>query len=554
VEISRDSTYQLKVAGQLAVRFDTNVHEIKLIENYTPQKDIYTQVNSDGQTKYDAQGNPISSIVDSNTWNGVGVVSEVQTLKISGTATAQVSFLGTLIPDGPGSLGASAIGDTAVQTAAKIADEASAGPGTSVIIDNWNKANPDREILSITQVGTTAELQITYKNTEGEVKYLPSASSMGINFGQSVETTKGRADSVTYVLNNEIELKVSYGDILVDDAGNQIDLDSDGNLAGDDAVTENNIIKALVYKINQSQDIGGSVQAYNGQYELAEDGSKILTSDPRHSDYDASDPYKDRYLVVESTVPGEKGKFVGKVVVNDDDGGIPASVKSSIQINKNDSKIGIDDIHLEIFEQEINVTGGSLSPIINNIKTDSGSNLFTEYKEKLDQLAKMISDMSNSYIENSDESYVFGTSAVELHADSDHRVDINLFTGSTVKSLTFNESMVNTLSQEKLDYLAQIQWKDDFDFDGTGENNSSFAQFYQETRVKIADDRENIIFKEESQSAVKESMQTAYDKLTKVDKDAEMIELIKFQSAYEANAKIITVLDEMLTTLLNLKR
>jgi len=39
-----------------------------------------------------------------------------------------------------------------------------------------------------------------------------------------------------------------------------------------------------------------------------------------------------------------------------------------------------------------------------------------------------------------------------------------------------------------------------------------------------------------------------------VDKDEELIELIKFQKAYEANAKIITVIDEMLETLLGLKR
>ena len=49
-------------------------------------------------------------------------------------------------------------------------------------------------------------------------------------------------------------------------------------------------------------------------------------------------------------------------------------------------------------------------------------------------------------------------------------------------------------------------------------------------------------------------MQNAYDKMTKVDKDAEMIELIKFQSAYEANAKMVTVVDQMLQTLLGMKR
>ncbi len=50
------------------------------------------------------------------------------------------------------------------------------------------------------------------------------------------------------------------------------------------------------------------------------------------------------------------------------------------------------------------------------------------------------------------------------------------------------------------------------------------------------------------------SIQSSYDQLTKVDKDEEMLDLMKFQAAYTANAKIITAIDEMLQTLLGLKR
>ena len=64
---------------------------------------------------------------------------------------------------------------------------------------------------------------------------------------------------------------------------------------------------------------------------------------------------------------------------------------------------------------------------------------------------------------------------------------------------------------------------------------------------------QNNDFLMESQSAVVESLQFNYDQLTKVDNDEEMINLIKFQAAYTANAKIITVVDEMLETLLNIR-
>ena len=45
------------------------------------------------------------------------------------------------------------------------------------------------------------------------------------------------------------------GNTILDDAGNQVDLDGDSILAGDDIVTKDNIITALVYKINQSNDV-----------------------------------------------------------------------------------------------------------------------------------------------------------------------------------------------------------------------------------------------------------------------------------------------------------
>ena len=61
-------------------------------------------------------------------------------------------------------------------------------------------------------------------------------------------------------------------------------------------------------------------------------------------------------------------------------------------------------------------------------------------------------------------------------------------------------------------------------------------------------------FLKDTQAGVKMSIQSSYDQLTKVDKDNEMLDLMKFQAAYTANAKIITAIDEMLQTLLGLKR
>jgi len=535
VEIYREDTYQLEIGGVMAVRFDTNVEELTLIENYTPQTDIYAALNADGTTKI-----PYEDSLLSSTWDDAAI-AEVQEIDISGVATGDVQFLGTTITPA---------GTTASDVVNEITNTTIVPPNTTStnedIISNWNTNNPDQQIASIT-AGTGDQVIITYEALEGDVPAIDNTDSNGIVYTGSIETTKGEVDSLTYVLNNEISLTVTYGETIYEADGITIaDINEDGVSDALDIVDETNALQAMIYKINESQDIGAIVTAYNGQYELAEDGTKILTNNPLHSDYDSLDPDKDRYLVIESNIDGEAGSFVGEFIINN------SNSRSHGEVNEYLSEEGKNDIHLEIFEEEISLSGGSLKAMIDNVNTDSGNNTYNEYKEKLDQFAKTLSDLTDSYIENSDLSYVYGTSQVEINEDEDSKISLNLFTGADVKSLTFNASSLNNLSQSNLDYLASIQWKEDIDFDESGNNLQSFSQFYQTLRVSISDNKENAAFKQESEEAVNVSIQNSYDQITKVDSDAQMVELIKYQAAYEANAKMITTVDEMLQTLLNM--
>jgi len=510
VEISRDINYELKAAGVTAVRFDTNIHTLSLAEEYQAQKDIYV----------DEGTMTTSSLIDVTTW-GVGgdQTSEIQTITISGESDGQVSFLGSLVAG-------SIAGDDETTTALNIEADA------ANIIAQWNNEHPKQEISSITAAGNV--LTITYVNSEGDVEPIDPSQSEGVSFAKSIETTKGILDKVTYTLNDTVSVDVTYGESIT------MDWNGDG-IQTVGTVDETNVIRALVYKINSLSDTGGKITAYNGDYTLDKDGDKVFKT-PLDEDH---------YLVIESNFPGEIGKFTGEVTVSDSSA---ASTAVRMEINKNStlSKDALDDIHLNIYDEEVTVSAGMLKSMIDNIQTESENNYYLQYKERLDNFAKSLVDLSNSFIEN-DDSYIYGTNAVNIDENYDSRVDIGLFKGSDVKSLTFNVNMVNTLDQQKLDYLSTLQWKDDIDFDGTGENVTTFSKYYQELRVNIADDRENVVFKREAQTAVTESLQKTYDKLTKVDKDEQMIDLIKFQSAYEANAKLITVVDEMLKTLLGMK-
>ncbi len=340
-------------------------------------------------------------------------------------------------------------------------------------------------------------------------------------------TWKNVEDKVTYKFDNNYEVTVSYDEIV-----NGIQVDA------------TNIVQALVYKINNDTNVKGSITAYNGQYSLDKDGNKIL-QDPQTDDH---------YLIIESNTAGDEGRFEGRILVEDK--GANTSVTPFVNLDKNTliSIDGTDTVAISIYERELPIKSGSLKSSIDNLNTEATNNVFESYKERLDNFAMVLSDLSASYIQNSDNSYVYGETAVDINSKNENRVDIGLFSGSTAQTLKFNDGVVNSLTQDNLDYLSSLQWKTDINFDGTGNNNTSFSLYNQELRVKVSDDKENVDFKVETQDAVMNALQNSYDKITKVDKDEEMMNLIKYQAAYEANAKLITIIDEMLATILGMKR
>jgi flagellar hook-associated protein 1 FlgK len=104
-----------------------------------------------------------------------------------------------------------------------------------------------------------------------------------------------------------------------------------------------------------------------------------------------------------------------------------------------------------------------------------------------------------------------------------------------------------------------MQWKKDISFTGKEQDSTldtvtSLAEFFQDIKVGVSSDVETNNFLLETQENVELSLKSSYDQLVKVDKDEEMINLMKFQSAYTANAKVVTAIDEMIQVLLGLKR
>jgi flagellar hook-associated protein 1 FlgK len=355
-------------------------------------------------------------------------------------------------------------------------------------------------------------------------------------------------DTIVYTFDNTYEITVTYGETI-------------NNLYGDGTdvvVDDSNYVVALATKINNHHDLPLNIKAQNGEYLFDQDNKQYTLDNEGNKIYRTDSPPDNKYLVVESTVPGEDGRFEGRIVVNDND----AATITKTEVEKNDirSLEGSDDTHIEIFDEPVDLNRGTIRAYTENLTTSNSNNKFTQYRDALDAFANALSDMSDMYVRNDDGTYIYGQKAVDLNTDSTDVIEkLGIFTGSDVNSLTFNKNSVDNFSQQDLDYLATIQWKDDIRFDGKpqdgkDEEGTSFSKFYQTLLVDVSSAKESNEYLKETQDSITMSLSATYDKLVKVDKDEEMLNLIKFQASYEANAKIITTIDEMLQTILGLKR
>ncbi len=103
--------------------------------------------------------------------------------------------------------------------------------------------------------------------------------------------------------------------------------------------------------------------------------------------------------------------------------------------------------------------------------------------------------------------------------------------------------------------MVQMQY-DEFDFFKTDYQSVSetIEGFYRFTTTKIATDGESIGRRHETSSALFTTINSEFQSISGVNMDEELTDLMKFQAAYGANAKVITTIDQMLNTLLGIKQ
>lgn len=138
-----------------------------------------------------------------------------------------------------------------------------------------------------------------------------------------------------------------------------------------------------------------------------------------------------------------------------------------------------------------------------------------------------------------------GTDASNIDVKSDFKKDPSSMQGYSAP-ISGNNTVANAMVQmqyEKLNFYRK---------DGSTVTES-IEGFYRFVTTRIGTDGEKSISSFNSSSALYNTVYTEYQSISGVNVDEELVNLMKFQTGYNANAKVISTIDQMLDTLLGLK-
>ncbi|WP_151947645.1 flagellar hook-associated protein FlgK [Aliarcobacter butzleri] len=399
------------------------------------------------------------------------------------------------------------------------------------------------------------ELEISYKDTKqiDKFNYIQSngtvLDSLKYNENGTAKAAYDPNDVIKYTLNNDDNLSVTIqiGEVVNGDWDNDPSTPDTG-----EAVTMDNLTRALAFKINNDPKLSQYVTARNGDYN---DDYLVYPGDNRGLSTDS-----DKYLRVESNEAGKANEFTGTISVVRYDATNAVQEREALYKNESQSTKAQSDVVLKILEQNVNLSSGSIKAQVENLSSSSPNNKIQSYLDNLDSLATTLADIYDKYIQIGKSDYIYGENAANDYNGTPmgEIVSVGLFNGTSVKTLAFNKNAVNDLKQEQIDYLATIQWKTDLSFNGKGQNPNearatSLTEYYRNTKVNVSSDTQNAKYSKEVQANIAQTIGTTYNKIVKVDKDEEMINLMQLQAAYSANAQMITAVNEMIKVILGLR-
>jgi flagellar hook-associated protein 1 FlgK len=191
----------------------------------------------------------------------------------------------------------------------------------------------------------------------------------------------------------------------------------------------------------------------------------------------------------------------------------------------------------------LSLTGGTLQGTI-----DARDNDLVQLRADIDNLATRLITGINAIHSNG---YGLGGTTGEA-----------FFTGTNATDIAFNQTLAADPSRIQAsgtagavgDNAVVLQLAQLADTKHPGLGNQTFLQNYGQTVSKLGQYLNGLNTQLSNQDIVEQMLLRQRDSVSGVSLDEEMTDLVRFQRAFEASARLITTIDEMLVTVVNLKR
>lgn len=138
-----------------------------------------------------------------------------------------------------------------------------------------------------------------------------------------------------------------------------------------------------------------------------------------------------------------------------------------------------------------------------------------------------------------------GENASNIELAQAYRTDATLIRGFR-EAVDGNFEVANKMQQLQFDKITFTDYK--------GEQRSeTISGYFRYIAGKVASQTQAAQATQETKEAIYQATKQEYKAISEVSVDDELVNLIKYQSGYSANAKIISTIDEMINTLLGIK-
>ena len=146
------------------------------------------------------------------------------------------------------------------------------------------------------------------------------------------------------------------------------------------------------------------------------------------------------------------------------------------------------------------------------------------------------------------ERFFDGSSAKDIRLQTDLSNDPTLISANTSPEAGNNElaNSIVELQYKKVDFYTVYSQEPEI--------IDTFSGYFKMTASGVADVTASAHTMNETTKALLETVKNEFDSTSRVDIDEEMTNLMKYQTGYQASAKVITTIDQMIQTLLGMKQ